>query len=201
MDYNKTAERINEIVEDKRQVAIATRIAIDNFNDNLGHAINLYNDLNDRVWDRLTDIFCDSEVYVSEFPGIEDMDRPNVEVEDYQDAHGKMRKRAFLYNHVWLYPPWTKRHEYNLVAYEYLMSHNLSEDEELNIAYNGKSLSFRKKMYSGKSDEQSSMYHMARLTVSMDVSIPEEDIWMLKALGKIQTKETTHTEQVVVCSK
>ena len=194
-------ERIGALVAKERESAIATQVALDNLDDNIGWAINRYNDLTSKVINRLYDIFLGSEIYINEFIGIDALKNPDVQVEEYVDSSGKFHKRAYLSNHMWLYPKSTKREEYNQAMYAYLMTHTLWSDEELSISYNGKSLSFKKVMWAGASDEQSSRYRIARLSLSMNVSIPEEDISMLRALGKIVTKEVAFTEQVVVCDK
>lgn len=194
-------ERIGALVVKERESAIATQVALDNLNDNIGWAIYSYNDLTSKVTNRLYDIFVGSGIYINEFIGIDDLKNPDVQVEEYVDSSGKFHKRAYLGNYTWLYPKLTKREEYNQVMYDYLMAHTLWSDEELSISYNGKSLLFKKVMWAGVSDEQSSRHRIARLSLSMGVSIPEEDISMLRALGKIVTKEVAFTEQVVVCNK
>lgn len=199
--WNKRWDMVEERIQAKRTHAIDTRKAYDAISDALSYAMNEYSVLVDRVNDRLIDIFMNSDVWVSDFPNIEDLDTPTVDIEDYVDEENKDKRRAYLSNHVWLYSPWSKRDEYNRVLYDWLMSHKLSDDEELTISYNGKSLTFRKKMLGGIDDDESSQHHIARLSISMDVSIPEEDIWMLKSLGKIVNREVTVSEQVVMCTK
>ena len=112
---NKYWDMVEERIQAKRAHAIETRKAYDALTDALGYAINEYSMLVERANDRLIDIFMDSDVRLSSFPNIEDLDTPTADIEDYVDEENKDKRRAFLSNYAWLYSPWDKRDEYNRV--------------------------------------------------------------------------------------
>ena len=69
---------------------------------------------------------------------------------------------------------------------------NWADKDACNLSYDGKKLNFKVTVhsYDGCID----------LVVSFSVDIPEEDEWMLRSIGKLQTREVpAYVEQCVVC--